>query len=149
MPADPRLRLDKNQCLPLSRPKPPQHNPEEPIRRPESRLWMPHLQHNELLPQSQLFKQQAATGEHGADEQSEKQSQQSVHAVVVARSRMCKIESEPASQTGLKISGGLSPKPQISMPGYNFGEGQVLLIAHIHDHIRSSPPLLVRFGIRL
>jgi hypothetical protein len=54
------LRLDKNQRLLPSRPEPPQHNPEEPIRSSKSRLRTSLPQDRKLLPERQVFQQQVA-----------------------------------------------------------------------------------------
>jgi hypothetical protein len=58
MPADDRLRLDKNQCLPPTRPEPPQYHPKQLIESGKPRLWMPLFQDGKLLPQSEDFQEQ-------------------------------------------------------------------------------------------
>jgi hypothetical protein len=88
-------------------PKPAEENPEESVRGFESRPWMPALQNSKLLPQSQVFKQQSATGEPNADEQSEEQSQQSEHAIVVAGNCVCKIGSKYCSMLVSILLNGL------------------------------------------
>jgi hypothetical protein len=113
-------------------PKPAEENPEEPVRGFEPRLRMPSLQGSKLLAQGQVFEQQFATWENDTDEQSEEQSQQSEHAVVVAGNCVCKIGSKHSSglvSLILNVSEYFYPKSQISMLGYNFGEGHVTLPA--------------------
>jgi hypothetical protein len=94
---------------------------------------MPSLQGSKLLAQGQVFEQQFATWDNDTDEQPEEQSQQSEHALVVAGNCVCKMGSKhpQACLVHFKTSeSAFTPKSQISMLGYNFGEGQVVQVMH-------------------
>ena len=73
------LRLDNNQRLLPSRPEPPQHNPEEPIRSSKSRLRTPLPQDRKLLPERQVFQQQVAARAKEVNSQNEQKPHRGQH----------------------------------------------------------------------
>jgi hypothetical protein len=62
MPADNGLRLDKDQRLLPSRPKPTYHHPEQFVGSGKPGLRMPYFQDSKLLPEGQIFQKQIAAG---------------------------------------------------------------------------------------
>ena len=76
VPSHDSLRLNEDQHLPPTRPKPPQHHPEQPVRRSEPRLRMPPLQDRELLPKRKVFQEEVTARTKDVHSQSTQKPQQ-------------------------------------------------------------------------
>lgn len=81
MPANDGFRLDENQYLLPPRPEPPQHHPEQFVRKSEPRLRILLFQDGKLLPKSQVFQKQVAAGAKESGKQDRQKSQQVQHEI--------------------------------------------------------------------
>jgi hypothetical protein len=102
MPSDNGLRLDKNQGPFPSRPKPPEHHPEQFVRSGKPRLRMLLFQNGELLAQSQIFQQQVAARTNRSNKQDKQVLQRTEHKPVVAETRQIRF-SRCAVQKRIQI----------------------------------------------
>src|ERR1039458_1458434 len=80
MPADNRSRCHQNKRLFPSRPQPLQRNPEQLVRRSQSPPRTVGLEGEQLLTQSQVFKDEAPAGLKHTQEPAENVSKQHNHA---------------------------------------------------------------------
>lgn len=69
MPADDSLRMDEHQGLPPGTPETTGEDPEDLVNRSNRGSGMPALQHGQLLPESEIFKEQASMRLKAAGEQ--------------------------------------------------------------------------------
>jgi hypothetical protein len=93
MPANNGLRLDENQRPLPSRPKPPQHYPEQLVGYSKSRLEAPLFQNGKLLPKGQVFQKQVAARTAGLNEQIEQKFQPTEHELVVAEASRISMQT--------------------------------------------------------
>jgi hypothetical protein len=84
VPTDDRFGLDYEESLSPSRPKPSQHDPEQPIRRSETGLWMPRCEDNKLLPQGEIFEQQISARTKETRNNDKPKPQPTVHTLVAS-----------------------------------------------------------------
>ena len=87
VPAHDSPRLDENQRLLPSRPKPPQHHPEQFVLSGKPWLRMLLFQNSELLTKRQIFQQKIMSGSEGTNKQGKQELQRTEHLPVVSEKR--------------------------------------------------------------